>query len=172
MGLFSYFTFENYPTWEFIENIRIHALCVCVYVCAYVYACVFLCLIHVCYSFRAQVNMYFLCVYEWRFFVFFSVRIWFGVCMYVCVCLKCLKLCRKWNRRPEFKSWTRLFVFHTALISLEKVWIQLFFLRLWIYNRNNWYGSQSRRKTLNSNLLYSAQKLNLYLHPVRCGGVG
>ena len=31
---------------------------------------------------------------------------------------------RKWTRRHEFKSWTRLIAFHIALILLGKVWIQ------------------------------------------------
>ena len=35
---------------------------------------------------------------------------------------------RKWTRRHEFKSWTRLIAFHIALIPLGKVWIQLFSL--------------------------------------------
>ena len=30
---------------------------------------------------------------------------------------------RKWTRRHEFKSWTRLIAFHIALIPLGKVWI-------------------------------------------------
>ena len=29
--------------------------------------------------------------------------------------------CRKWTRRHEFKSWTRLIAFHLALIPLGKV---------------------------------------------------
>ena len=37
---------------------------------------------------------------------------------------------RKWTRRYEFKSWTRLIAFHMALIPLGKVWIQLFSLQL------------------------------------------
>ena len=32
---------------------------------------------------------------------------------------------RKWTRRHESKSWTRLIAFHIALILLGKVWIQL-----------------------------------------------
>ena len=36
--------------------------------------------------------------------------------------------CRKWTRRHELKSWTRLIAFHIALIPLGKVWIQLFSL--------------------------------------------
>ena len=31
---------------------------------------------------------------------------------------------KKWTRRHEFKSWTRLVAFHIALIPLGKVWIQ------------------------------------------------
>ena len=42
---------------------------------------------------------------------------------------------RKWTRRHEFKSWTRLIAFHIALISLGKVWIQLFSLQLWVNSR-------------------------------------
>ena len=42
---------------------------------------------------------------------------------------------RKWTRWHEFKSWTRLIAFHIALIPLGKVWIQLFFLRLWANSR-------------------------------------
>ena len=32
---------------------------------------------------------------------------------------------RKWTRRHQFKSWTRLIAFHIVLIPLRKVWIQL-----------------------------------------------
>ena len=45
---------------------------------------------------------------------------------------------RKWTRRHEFKSWTRLMAFHIALIPLGKVWIQLFSLRLWVNSRTDW----------------------------------
>ena len=44
---------------------------------------------------------------------------------------------RKWTRRHEFKSWTRLIAFHIALIPLGKVWIQLFSLQLWINSRTD-----------------------------------
>ena len=66
---------------------------------------------------------------------------------------------RKWTRRHEFKTWTRLVHFHIALISLGKVWIQLLSLQLWVNSRADyilqpWWGNYSRRrKTLNSNLL-------------------
>ena len=39
---------------------------------------------------------------------------------------------RKWTRRHEFKSSTRLIAFHIVLILLGKVWIQLFSLQLWV----------------------------------------
>ena len=42
---------------------------------------------------------------------------------------------RKWTRRHEFKSWTKLIAFHIALIPLGKVWIQLFSLQLWVNSR-------------------------------------
>ena len=44
---------------------------------------------------------------------------------------------RKWTRWHEFKSWTRLIAFHIALISLGKVWIQLFSLQLWVNSRTD-----------------------------------
>ena len=42
---------------------------------------------------------------------------------------------RKWTRRHEFKSWTRLIAFHIALIPLGKLWILLFSLQLWVNSR-------------------------------------
>ena len=42
---------------------------------------------------------------------------------------------RMWTRRHEFKSWTWLIAFHIALIPLGKVWIQIFFLQLWVNSR-------------------------------------
>ena len=45
---------------------------------------------------------------------------------------------RKWTRRHEFKSWTRLIAFHIALIPLGSVWIQLFSLQLWVNSRADW----------------------------------
>ena len=42
---------------------------------------------------------------------------------------------RKWTRRHEFKSRTRLMAFHIALIPFGKVWIQLFSLQLWVNSR-------------------------------------
>ena len=45
---------------------------------------------------------------------------------------------RKWTRRLQFKSWTRLIAFHIALIPLGKVWIQLFSLQLWVNSRTDW----------------------------------
>ena len=49
--------------------------------------------------------------------------------IYMFVCWWCYGYyCRKWIRRPEFQSWTKLFAHHIALISFGKVWIQLFSL--------------------------------------------
>ena len=64
---------------------------------------------------------------------------------------------RKWSRRTELKYWTRLIAFHIVLIPLRKVWIELLTFQVWA----DWVlkpciGNQSRRrKTLNSNLIYS-----------------
>ena len=44
---------------------------------------------------------------------------------------------RKWTRRHEFKSWTRLIAFHIARIPLGKVWIQLFSLQLWANSKTD-----------------------------------
>ena len=45
---------------------------------------------------------------------------------------------RKWIRRHEFKSWTRLIAFHIVLIPLGKIWIQLFSLQLWVNSRTDY----------------------------------
>ena len=50
---------------------------------------------------------------------------------------------RKWTRRHEFKSWTRLIAFHIALIPLGKVWIQLFSLQLWVNRFFSFGGANS-----------------------------
>ena len=42
---------------------------------------------------------------------------------------------RKWTRRHELKSSTRLIAFQIALIHLGKVWTQLFSLQLWANSR-------------------------------------
>ena len=86
-----------------------------------------------------------------------AIRLFFWWCPW-CNCYRR----RKWTRRLEFKSWTRLITFHIALIPLGKVWIQLFSLQLWVNSRTDWvlrpwWGNWSRkRKTLNSNLSNSA----------------
>ena len=92
-----------------------------------------------------------------------------------CPWCNCYRL-RKWTRRHEFKSWTRLIALHIALIPLEKVWIQLFSLQLWVNSRADWFllpwwGNWSRRrKTLNSKLLNSTKKLTLcHILPERRG---
>ena len=53
---------------------------------------------------------------------------------------------RKWRRRHEFKSSSRLIAFHIALIPLGKIWIQLFSLQLWVNSRADcvlqlWWGN-------------------------------
>ena len=45
---------------------------------------------------------------------------------------------RKWTRRHEFKSWTRVISFLIAVIPLEKVWIQLFFFQVGVNSRADW----------------------------------
>ena len=61
--------------------------------------------------------------------------------------------CNVWTQWHEFKTRTRLFAFHIALIPLRKVWIQLVYLQLWVNSCADWalqpfYGNQSgRRKT-------------------------
>ena len=53
---------------------------------------------------------------------------------------------RIWTRRHEYKSWTWLTAFRIALITLGKVWIQLFSLQLWVNSRADlvlqpWWGN-------------------------------
>ena len=70
------------------------------------------------------------------------------VCVCVCVCIYIYIYMRypwcngyrhrKWTRRHEFKSWTRLIAFHIALILLKKAWIQLVSLQLWVNSRADW----------------------------------
>ena len=63
---------------------------------------------------------------------------------------------RKWTRRHEFKSWTRIIAFHIALISLGKLWIQIFSLQLWVgQTRFSSLGEATSLEEgkLNSNLL-------------------
>ena len=82
----------------------------------------------------------------WTFYVRFTYPYHgYGTCMYVFLlaikystwkCAWCNGYRRrKWTRWHEFKSWTRLIAFHIALISLGKVWIQLFSLQLWVNSR-------------------------------------
>ena len=41
-----------------------------------------------------------------------------------------VKMSLEMDTAPQFKTWTRMFAFHIALITLEKIEIQLFFLQL------------------------------------------
>ena len=79
---------------------------------------------------------------------------------------------RKWTRRHEFKSWTRLIAFHIALIPLGKVWNQLFFLQLWVNNRADcvlllWLGNQSRRRKTEFQPNKLRLKIDLVSYPAR-----
>ena len=62
----------------------------------------------------------------------------------------------------------RRFAFHTDLIPVGKIWIQLFFLQQLVNSRTSWalnllYGNwYRRRKYLNPNLLNLASKMTLY----------
>ena len=56
---------------------------------------------------------------------------------------------RKWTRRHEFKSWTRLIAFHIALIPLGKVWIQL-----WVNSRADWFFSLGEATSLGEGKLW------------------
>ena len=53
---------------------------------------------------------------------------------------------RKWTRRHEFESWTRLIAFHIALIPLGKVWIQLISLQQWVNSRADCFSSALGRQ--------------------------
>ena len=64
------------------------------------------------------------------------IYIYIYIYIYRCPWCSCYRL-RKWTRRDEFKSWTWLIAFHIALIPLEKVWIQLFSLQLWVNSRTD-----------------------------------
>ena len=82
-------------------------MCVCVYVLTHIYI-----YIYISYAFIHQ------CAH-----IFWMALDGFNVCENVIVSIhRCV--------RTEFKSWTRLFAFHIALITLGKVWIQLFFLQI------------------------------------------
>ena len=61
---------------------------------------------------------------------------------------------RKWTRRNEFKSWTRLIAFHIALIPLGKVWVQLFSLQLWVNSRADWFFSLGEATSLGERKLW------------------
>ena len=84
---------------------------------------------------------------------------------------------RKWTRRHEFKSWTRLIAFHIALIPFGKVWIQLISFQLWVNSRADcvlqaWWDNPSRRRKTE----LKPVKLRLKIWPcvMSCpsGGVG
>ena len=79
----------------------------------------------------------------------------------------------KWTRLHEFKSWTRLIVFHIALIPLGKVWIQLFSLQLWV---NSWADLVKQLVKEKENSEFRPVKLRLEIdfvsYPARAEGLG
>ena len=107
--------------------------------------------------------------------VFFT---WFNgvVCKYgnivdLYMCLWCNGYRRrKWTRRHQFKSWTRLVAFLKALIPLGKVGIQSFSLQLWVNSRADcvfqpWWGNYLRRRN-NLNVPYPTRAeglVNVYI---------
>ena len=104
------------------------------------------------FSFSLNISIYvFSCaikpVCHWKYpnswfsshFCFLFIYLFIFVLQSVLTCLWCNGYRRrKWTRRYEFKSWTRLTAFHIALIPLGKVWIQLFSLQLWANTRTDW----------------------------------
>ena len=92
--------------------------------------------------------------------------------MCVCVCGgACGVMVIVLENRHEFESWARLFAFAIALIYLRKECIQLSSFQQYVNNRADWLFNhnmaigQGEGKTLNSNLLNSAKKIYLVLHP-------
>ena len=84
---------------------------------------------------------------------------------------------RKWTRRLEFKTWTRLIAFHVAQIPLGKVWIQLFSLQLWVNGRTDrvlqpWWGNSSRRRKTEFKPVKLRLKIDRVSYPARVEGLG
>ena len=83
---------------------------------------------------------------------------------------------RKWARRSELKSWTRLFAFNIALIPLRKLRIQLFYLQQWVNGKadwalDSWYSNRAKRKkTLNAKPVVVCLKIYLVSRPAARGG--
>ena len=69
---------------------------------------------------------------------------------------------RKWTQQPEFKSWTKLFAFHTVLIPLKKVCFQRFSIQLWVNSRA---GCTYHLGVVTDIAKVHLKKINLVLHP-------
>ena len=75
------------------------------------------------------------------------------------------------------QTWMKLFAFHKALITLEKVQDELFSLQLWVNSRADWaiylwYGDQSKsRKSLNSLWFNFDLKMDLVSYVARAAGL-
>ena len=78
--------------------------------------------------------------------------------------------CWKWTRWPEFKTWTRQFAFHIALILLGKVCIQLFSLQLGLFNLGIATGLREAKLWTQTNK--TPLKNWPCVAPCSCGGVG
>ena len=78
---------------------------------------------------------------------------------------------RKWTRRHEFKSWSRLIAFHIALIPLGKVWIQLFSLQLRVNSRTDWFFSLGEATSLENSEFKLRLKIDLVSYPARAEGL-
>ena len=79
-------------------------------------------------------------------------------------------------QQPKFKSQTRLFAFHIALLPLGKVWIQLFSLQLWINSSAvwafpPWYGNQSKRRKTEFKPVRLYLKIDLVSYPAWVEGL-
>ena len=79
--------------------------------------------------------------------------------------------CRKWTLPSEFKSWTRPFVFHIALILWGKICIQLFSLQLCINSRSDWVNSIANSQNFEFKSVKLCLKIDLVSHPASAEGM-
>ena len=76
----------------------------------------------------------------------------------------------------DFKSRTRLFAFHIALISLGKVWMQQFSMQPWVNKRFDWalypwYSHWSRRRKTEFKHVKLPRKIDVVSHPAHAEGL-
>ena len=77
---------------------------------------------------------------------------------------------RKWIRRNEFKSWTKLIAIHIALIPLGKVWIQLFSLQLWV-EQTGFFSLGEATSLGERKLVKPRLKIDVVSYPARAEGL-